>query len=121
MVISAVVVSHEQLNSTYKKETDSNVKERILLVRRVRFDGLEASKVAEKELNRTRWWTYKWLKRFDEDRFHGLKDQPRSGRPPKISEKRMYRIKTKFDRKPKGIGSQTGNGSDIQKDRCQVS
>ena len=96
MVIrSAVVVSHEQLNRTYKKETESDVKERILLVRRVRFDGLEASKVAEKELNRTRWWAYKWLKRFDEEGLEGLKDQPRSGRETskKISEKKMVKIK----------------------------
>ena len=104
MVVSnnAVVVSPEQLNRTYKKETDSDVKERILLVRRVRFDGVEASKVAEKELNRTRWWAYKWLKRFDEEGLEGLKDQPRSGRPPKIPEKKILKIKQKVMENPSG-------------------
>jgi putative transposase len=104
LVISnnAVVVSYTQLNSTYKKETESDVKERILLVRRVRFDGLEASKVAEKELNRTRWWAYKWLKRFDEEGLEGLKDHPRSGRPPRISEKKMIKIKQKVMENPSG-------------------
>jgi hypothetical protein len=55
---TAVVVSLdlEQLNNAYKKEIDGDIKERILLVRRVRFDGMEASKVAKRELNRTRWW-----------------------------------------------------------------
>jgi hypothetical protein len=38
------------LNNAYKKEIDSDVKERILLIRRVRIDSQkEASKVAKKE------------------------------------------------------------------------
>jgi len=43
------------LNNAYKNEIDSDVKERILLVRRVRIDCQEASKVAEKELYKSRW------------------------------------------------------------------
>jgi len=42
------------LNTAYKKEKDSNVKERILLVKRVKIDKQEASSVAEYELNRSR-------------------------------------------------------------------
>ena len=55
--MTAVLVdaSPEQLNRAYKMETDADVKERVLLVRRVRIDSLEASKVAEKELHRSRW------------------------------------------------------------------
>lgn len=89
------IVYPEQLNNAYKKEKDVDVKERILLVRRVRFDGMEASKVAERELNKTRWWAYKWLKRFDKQGLEGLKDLPRSGRPSKVSERKMYKIKQK--------------------------
>jgi hypothetical protein len=48
-------ISLEQINNAYKKEIDSNVKERILLVRRVRIEGQQASKVAERELHKTRW------------------------------------------------------------------
>ncbi len=55
---TVVVISLDQLNSAYKKEIDVDVKERILLVRRVRFNCLEASKVTETELSRTRWWAY---------------------------------------------------------------
>ena len=79
MVTLGVVVSSEQLNNAYRKETDAGVKERIPLVRRVRIDGLEASKVAEGELDKSRWWAYKWLNRFDKHGLDGLKDQPRSG------------------------------------------
>ena len=42
------------LNNAYKKEKDSNVKERILLVKRVKIDKQEAASVAEHELNRSR-------------------------------------------------------------------
>ena len=60
------MISRKQLNSAYRKETDAVVKERILLVKYVRYDKKkEASSVAEIELNKTRTWTYKWLHRFD--------------------------------------------------------
>jgi hypothetical protein len=59
------LISRKQLNSAYRKETDAVVKERILLVKYVRYDKKETSSVAEIELNKTRTWTYKWLHRFD--------------------------------------------------------
>jgi hypothetical protein len=50
------VSTEQQLNNAYKKEIDSDVKERILLIRRVRIDSQkEASKVAERELHKSRW------------------------------------------------------------------
>jgi transposase len=72
------------LNSAYKKEKDANIKERILLLRRVKIDKQEAASVAENELNRSRWWAYKWLHRFDQEGLEGLKDKERSGRPPDV-------------------------------------
>ena len=101
---AAVVVdaSTEQLDRAYKIETDADVKERILLVRRVRIDGLEASKVAEKELRKSRWWAYKWLNRFDKHGLDGLRDQPRSGRPPFISGKKILRIKQELSENQSG-------------------
>ena len=59
-----------------KKEIDSDVKERILLVRRVRIDGQQASKVSERELHRSRWWAYKWFILFtdrEQDRINQIK------------------------------------------------
>ena len=103
MVTLGAVVSSEQLNNAYRKETDAGVKERILLVRRVRTDGLEASKVAEKELHKSRWWAYKWLNRLDKHGLDGLKDQPRSGsRPPSISGKKTLRIKQELSENQSG-------------------
>ena len=65
----------------------------MLLVKRVKIDKQEASSVAEYELNRSRWWAYKWLHRFDKDGVDGLKDQPRSGRPPDVPKDVMLKIK----------------------------
>ena len=81
------------LNNAYKKEKDSNVKERILLVKRVKIDKQEAASVAEHELNRSRWWAYKWLHRFDKDWLDGLKDKERSGRPPDVPKEIMLKIR----------------------------
>ena len=82
------------INNSYKKEEkDSNIKERILLVKRVKIDKQEAASVAENELNRSRWWAYKWLHRFDKEGLDGLKDQPRTGRPPDVSKEIMVKIR----------------------------
>ncbi len=80
------------LNNAYKKEKDSNVKERILLVKRIKIDKQEAASVAENELNRSRWWAYKWLHRFDKNGLEGLKDRKRSGRPPDVPKDVMVEI-----------------------------
>ncbi len=91
------------MNNAYKKEIDSNVKERILLVRRVRIDGQkEASKVAKRELYKSRWWAYKWLDRFDKHGLERLKDHSRSGRPPLIPEKTMLKIKQEISENKAG-------------------
>ena len=74
------------LSKAYRNEKDADLRERILLVRLVREDKKEASSVAEKEFHRSRWWAYKWLKRFDNAGLEGLKNRHRSGRPPEVSE-----------------------------------
>ena len=85
------------LNSAYKKEKDVNIKERILLVKRVKIDKQNASSVAENELNRSRWWAYKWLHRFDKEGLDGLKDKERSGRPPDVPKNTMIKIKQELE------------------------
>jgi len=71
----------KELDYAYGHEPDANVRERILLLRRVRIDKQEAASVAELELHRSREWAYKWLKRYNNDGMRGLKDKPHSGRP----------------------------------------
>ena len=90
------------LNKAYRKEKNANVRERILLARRVRGDKKEASSVAEKEFHRSRWWAYKWLKRFDKEGLNGLKDRVRTGRPPEVSKETSTRIRRELSENQSG-------------------
>ena len=87
------MISRRQLDSVYRKETNANIKERILLVKRVRYDKQEAANTAEIELGKTRTWAYKWLHRFDKDGLEGLKDKKRTGRPPNVPKDVMVMIR----------------------------
>ena len=87
------MISRRQLDSVYRKETNANIKERILLVKRVRIDKQEAANTAETELGKTRTWAYKWLDRFDKDGLEGLQDKKRTGRPPDVPKGVMIKIK----------------------------
>ena len=88
-----VAASVKLLDDTYRTEKNVDVRERLLLVRRVLVDNEQAARVAEKEFHRSRWWAYKWLKRFDQSGLEGLTNQPRTGRPPEVSEERFAEIK----------------------------
>ena len=81
----------------YREEEGPDVKERLLLVLRVEGDGMVPAPVA-KELHRSRPWTSFWLERYREEGVDGLKDKPRSGRPPKLSEEVQMEIKGRFRR-----------------------
>jgi transposase len=90
------------LNKAYRNEKDANLRERILLVRLVRGDKKEAASIAEKEFHRSRWWAYKWLKRFDNEGLKGLKDKARSGRPPEVSEETSIVIRRELSENQSG-------------------
>jgi putative transposase len=67
-----------KLDVAYNREKDVDVKERILLIRRIVEDKKYIEDVA-KELLKSRAWAYKWYKRYNEDGLDGLKDKERSG------------------------------------------
>jgi transposase len=90
------------LNDAYRNEKDVNIRERILLIRRVRMDNKEAASVSEKEFHRSRWWAYKWLKRFDNAGLEGLKNKHRSGRPPEVSKETSTRIRRELSENQSG-------------------
>ena len=81
-----------ELVNLYKKEKDPKVKERLLLVIRVRCDRQIPFRVVL-ELNRSSPWASDWLKRYDEG-IEGLKDNPKSGRHPELSAEIDYSIRT---------------------------
>lgn len=88
-----MVTAVKLLDAAYRIEKDADVRERLLLVRRILVDNEQAASVAEEELHRSRWWAYKWLKRFAQSGLEGLQDQHRTGRPPEVSEESFVKIK----------------------------
>jgi len=58
--------------------------------------------VVSKELHRSIAWSYKWLGRFDKDGLECLKNKPRSGRPPDVSQEKLSKIRTELSENPSG-------------------
>jgi transposase len=56
------------LDKAYKDKPDADVKERILLVRRVLSDKQHIESIAQ-ELHKSRAWAYKWYKRCNDKGF----------------------------------------------------
>jgi len=88
------MLSKQELEEVYHGEEDGDVKERLLLVMRVRSDGIIASEAC-RELHRTKGWASKWLDRFDEEGIDGLKTKDRSGRPMKLDHREFVSMKRK--------------------------
>jgi putative transposase len=77
------------------------VRERILLIRRIMSDDQDIRMVS-KELHRSIAWAYKWLRRFDKEGLEGLKNKPRSGRPPNIPQEKLSKVRTELSENPSG-------------------
>ena len=81
------------MDDAYRTEHNGDVRERLLLVRRVLEDNEQTARVAENEFHRSRWWAYKWVKRYAESGLEGLKNLPKTGRPPQVSGQKFAEIK----------------------------
>jgi len=90
------------MDIAYKNESDANVKERILLVRRFNSDGKKVAMICKEELHRSKAWAYKWLSRFQREGLEGLRDKPRSGRPADVSEEKLLEIRRELAQNPSG-------------------
>ena len=87
-----------ELSYLYRSECEPKVKERLLLVLKVKGNGVIPARAA-KELDRSRTWSTNWLMRYDQEGVHGLKNKPRSGRPPKLSPKIAFEIVYGYQRR----------------------
>jgi transposase len=85
-------IKSSPLDKAYKDERDVDVKERILFVIRRLLDNQRMESVAQ-ELHRLRSWAYKWYTRYNDGGFDGLKDKPRSRKPPIIPKETIEKIK----------------------------
>jgi transposase len=83
---------HSTLDKAYRQESNPDVRERILLVRRIVDDKQHIANVA-KELHRCRAWAYKWYRRYNDYGLQGLKDKAKTGRPPTVPKDVMVKIR----------------------------
>ena len=93
--------SKSELIRLYKKETNLKVKERMLLVIKVEHDNVIPAYAAD-ELHRSRPWALYWLDRFSAEGIDGLKNRPKSGRPPDIPREVVYEIKNELSSSKQG-------------------
>jgi transposase len=87
---------HSKLDKAYKQESNSDVRDRIFLVRRIVEDKQHIVNVA-KELHRCRAWAYKWYKRYNDKGLQGLKDRTQSGRPSDVPKDAMIKIRQELE------------------------
>ena len=85
----------------YKKEKDSQVRERMLLNILVERDRMSATGAAI-HMEYAPSWGVKWRHRYLEERERGLQMRPRPGRPSRISGEVMDAIRQKVDGVPAG-------------------
>lgn len=93
--------SRGKLEDLYKTEPDPDVKERLLLVLKVKGDEMIPARIA-KELHRSRTWASDWLTRYKKEGVQGLKDRPKSGRPPKVTPEIVVKIKKRLKESKQG-------------------
>ena len=119
MIESDNNLSRTRFEQLYKRESDADVKERMLLVLNVVYDKHIPARVSS-DLHRSRTWASDWLKRYREEGLEGLKNRPKSGRPPDIPEEIVYKIQNKLaSSKQQGWTTKQVNDIIIQESRIQ--
>ena len=102
----------------YRKESDADIKERMLLVLNVVYDKQIPAQVA-RDLHRSRTWASDWLKRYREEGIEGLKNRSKSGRPPEIPQEIAYKIKSQLSSSKQGWTTKQVNDIIIQESGIQ--
>ena len=73
----------------------------MLLVIKVEHDNVIPAYAAD-ELHRSRLWALYWLDRFSAEGIDGLKNRPKSGRPPDIPREVVYEITNQLSSRKEG-------------------
>ena len=89
-------MEREELLQLYKEEKDPNVKDRLTLIIKVRFDNATIT-AAARSLGKVISWGSKWCSRFAGAGVRGLRNLPRSGRPPRIPGEESERVWKEMD------------------------
>jgi transposase len=89
---TTTTVTRGALERAYREEKEADVSRRMLLVLKVKYDGLGQNQAA-RELHGQSSWAVTWVRRFEEEGIEGLRTRKgRSGRPPKVEGRLMTKI-----------------------------
>jgi len=88
-------IQRARFEQLYRKESNSDTKERMLLVLNVVYDKHIPAHVA-RDLHRSSIWTSDWLRRYRKEGIEGLKDRSKSGRLRVIPQIIISKIKNKL-------------------------
>jgi transposase len=105
--------NRSKLVNLYKRESDPNVKERLLLVLKVEGDCMIPARVA-KDLHRSRTWASDWLARYDNESVDGLRDRPKNGRPAQLSPQVVFKIRKRLTESRQGWSTKQVNDIILQ-------
>jgi transposase len=89
--VVATTVTREALERACRDERDADARLRMLLVLKVKFDGVGQNQAA-RELHALSSWAVKWVRRFEDEGVEGLRTRERSGRPPAVERRVMAEI-----------------------------
>ena len=89
-------MEREELLQLYKKEKDPNVKDRLTLNIRVRFENHSITEAAH-SLGKVTSWGSKRYRRFAKAGLEGLQNLPRPGRPTRITGEETAGIRKEMD------------------------
>src|SRR3954454_464485 len=95
-------LTKSKLVNLYKKENDPKVKERLLLIIKVREDKQIPFHVVKEIHQSNNPWASDWLKRYDKVGLEGLRNRTKSGRPPELTEEISYQIKQELKESKQG-------------------
>lgn len=90
---TATTVTRGALERACSEERDAEVRLRMLLILKVKFDG-EGQNQAARELHAQSSWAVVWVRRFEEEGLEGLRTRERSGRPPRVEQRVMTKIES---------------------------
>ncbi|KXB03157.1 hypothetical protein AKJ45_02380 [candidate division MSBL1 archaeon SCGC-AAA261F19] len=95
-------VDVKELKRIRKEEMDPKVRDRIMAVI-METQGYDRREIADL-LGTTRSTVWRWIKWFDKSGVNGLRDEQRSGRPPKLSKRGKERLRKDLGKSPRDFG-----------------
>ena len=107
------LLSRNRLTELYKRESNTKVKERLLLILRVEGDEQLSAHVV-RAIHRSKPWASYWLDRYNKEGIEGLRDKPKSGRVPDLPLEIAIKIRKKLTESRQGWSTKQVNDMIVQ-------